>query len=161
MLRIRMEKIGFRPLHGGIVAKIELMSTTASGKVMLASAQMNPFIRVVAVGSKVTEVKEGDWCLMNPGVQPMPFIAGDGRAYFMMKEYDVIGVYDHKPSEEMVAMVLDNKIMQSAISRDNTKFIDPDVVSSLRAKKNKWKNADISDVESAPPIIKNPGKIYN
>lgn len=150
-----MENIKFKPLHSGVVVQIELMSSTAKGGIILSEAQMNPFVTVVSVGDgvKADTIKVGKTALLNPGVSPMPILAGNEKAYFLIKEYDLLGIYDKAPTKEMVALALDHKLMQSAISRDNTQFIDKKVVDSLKAKKNNWKNADISEVEPNRPKI--------
>jgi co-chaperonin GroES (HSP10) len=154
MLKRKMENIKFTPLHSGIVAQVDLMNKSSSGLIYLDKAQMNPFVKIVAVGKDVKskDVQVGKTALMNPGVHPMPFLAGNEKVYFLLKEYDLLGVYPETPSKEMVAMALSDKLMGAAISRDNTKFIDPEVVESLKSKKNKWKNADIAEVEAQPKI---------
>lgn len=154
MLKRKMENIKFTPLHSGIVVQVDLMNKSSSGLIYLDKAQMNPFVTIVSVGADVKDdkIQVGKTALMNPGVSPMPFLAGNEKVYFLMKEYDLLGVYEEAPSKEMVAMVLDNKLMSAAVSRDNTKFIDQEVVESLKSKKNKWRNADIAEVEQRPQI---------
>lgn len=139
----------FKPLHSGLVVQIELMTRSTTGAIILSQSQMNPFVKIIAKGDgvKSSDIVVGSYGLLNPSVSPMPIIGGDEKAYFLIKEYDILAVYDNPPTADMIATVMNEPLMSATISRDNTKFIDTEVVNALKAKKNTWKNADISEVE--------------
>lgn len=136
---------GFTPKNGHIMIKLELITETKSGIIMAGGRETgpiyNPFVKIVGVADDVKGFSAGEIGLLLAGVHPSPILGLDNEVYFLIKAYDLMGKYEHEPSEDMLQTIVSSDLNKK-IERDLTRYLDPKMIEKAKGMKNKWKTVD-------------------
>lgn len=87
-----------------------------------------PCVEILKCGPDVKQAKEGQWGLMNDACKPSAIKLGDD-VLFLMKEYELIYLYDEKPSMEEIYMT-----EITGTIKDLTPFVDVTPFENMKAK---------------------------
>lgn len=117
------------PLSSGILIKCYTDSGQLKSGLLDLKKQgkLVPCVEIVKTGPSVVQVKEGQWGLLNDTVKPSVIVI-HGEMFHLIKEYDLLYVYDHKPSMDEIYMT------NTSIKVDLTPYVDVTPFVDMKAK---------------------------
>jgi hypothetical protein len=124
-----MQKNLGSPLNSGILVKCYVDSGVTKSGLFDPKKQgkMVPCVEVIKVGPKVEQVKEGQWALVNQAVQPKAIVI-KGEIFHLLKEYDLLYVYDEPPTMDEVYN------SDASVTQDLTPYVDIEPFKDMKAK---------------------------
>jgi co-chaperonin GroES (HSP10) len=124
-----MQKNLGSPLNSGILVKCYVDSGVTKSGLFDPKKQgkMVPCVEIVKVGPKVEQVKEGQWALVNQAVQPKAIVI-QGEIFHLIKEYDLLYVYDEPPTMDEVYN------SDASVTQDLTPYVDIEPFKNMKAK---------------------------
>ena len=87
-----------------------------------------PCVEILKCGPDVKQAKDGQWGLMNDTCKPSAIKIGD-EVLFLMKEYELMFLYDTKPSMDEIYMT-----DITGTAKDLTEYVDVTPFVDMKAK---------------------------